>query len=284
MIRIIVDTAANLPKEIRERMGIIAIPMYVAFGNRSFRDEVELSNEMFLRMLEEGKHNPTTSQPSPADFVDIFRPVLENGNEIIAITLSAKLSGTYSSAVAAKEMLDPEYHGQAPISIVDTPFVSMGDGFLALRAVEMAQDGVSRDQIVTNLGDLMRRINILFLLPTLEFLRRGGRIGRAQAFVGGVLLNVKPLLEIKDGAVEPLERARSRQAGLRRLVEIMQERMGDGNVHVAILHFGASTDALAMEADIRSRLKIDECIQAEIGPVIAVHGGPGMIGVVFYKD
>lgn len=283
MIRVVVDTAANLPKQAREMKQIVAIPLYITFGSQSYRDEVDLSNEKFLTLLEEGKHHPKTSQPSPADFVDAFRPLLANGDEVIVIAISSKLSGTFSSAVTAKEMLDLEFGGHVPISVIDSQSVSMGEGFLALRATELAQESVSREQIVESLTELVPRIQIILLLPTLEFLRRGGRIGRAQALVGG-MLNVKPLLEIKDGLVEPLERARSRQAGLKRLVEIAHERIGGDRAHVAILHFGATADAIQLENDIRSRLDVVECIQTEIGPVLAVHGGPGMIGVVFYKD
>lgn len=283
MIRVVVDTAANLPKQMRETKHIADVPLYITFGSQSYRDEVDLSNERFLSLLEEGKHHPTTSQPSPADFIAAFRPILNLGDEIIVIAIASKLSGTFSSAVTAKEMLDSEFGGQAPISVIDSQSVSMGEGFLALRAIEMAQEGVPREQIVKKLGELVSKIQIILLLPTTEFLRRGGRIGRAQALVGG-MLNVKPLLEIKDGLVEPLERARSRQAGLKRLVEIAHERIAEDSVHIAILHFGATADAIQLENDIRSRLDVVECIQTEIGPVLAVHGGPGMIGVVFYKD
>ncbi len=283
MIRIVVDTAANMPKELRDQYHVIAIPLYVAFGNQSYRDEVELSNEQFLKWLKEGKHHPTTSQPPPADFIEVFRPLLVQGDEVVFISLPSKLSGTYASAVAAKQLLDPEFGGDAPISVVDTPFVSMGDGFLALHAARMVEKGASRSEIVSAVEAMFKRITIILLLDTLEYLRRGGRIGRAQAFLAG-MLNVKPMLEIKDGAVEPLERARSRHAGLKRLVEIVQERTGGGKLHIAVLHFAAAVDAQKLEDEVRARFNVVECYRSEIGPVIATHGGPGIIGLVFYKD
>ena len=283
MIRIVVDTGANMTPELREQFHVLAVPLYVSFGTTSYRDEVELTKEQFLKLLKEGKHHPITSQPTPNDFAEVFRPLLASGNEIICISISSKLSGTYASAAAAKKMLDAEFGGEAPISVVDTPFVSMGQGFLAIEAERMAQKGAPRADIVEALNALAQRINILFLLDTLEYLRRGGRIGRAQALIGG-MLNVKPMIEIKNGALEPLERARSRVAGLKRLLEIVQERAGDGNLHVAALHFAAAEEVAKLEAELRARFKIAELYTSEIGPVIATHGGPGIIGLVFYKD
>lgn len=283
MLRIVTDTGANLPREVRDEFGILAVPLQVAFGDKSYRDEVELTMAQFMRMLHENKHHPVTSQPSAGQFVDTYLPLLQGGDEIVSIHLPRKLSGTVASAEMAKTMLDAEFGGNAPISVLDQPSVSMGQGLLAVEAARAARAGMSRAEVVARVQHRASQVKLFFVLDTLEYLRRGGRIGRATALMGSIF-SIKPVLEIADGAVEPIERVRSRQAGFRRLVELVQQRTGGGKLHAAVLHAQALEDANRLAAELQARFNLVEFFLGEIGPVIATHSGPGAFGVAFYPD
>lgn len=290
MIRIVTDSGTNLPTALREEYNIAIVPLIVIFGNETYRDEVDLTLEEFYQKLNREKTHPTTSTPPPSAFVEAWRPILDAGDEIVSLHLPSSLSGTFSSAVNAKSQLDAERGTNTPITLVDSKWVSMAMGFQAIEGARVARQGATREQIAAAMTALDSRLTILFLLDTLEFLRRGGRIGKAQAFLG-TMFHIKPLLQFAEARVEPLERARSRKAGLKRLLELVAEppstggpRVGSGALHGAVLHGGAPEDAQYLESEIRARFNVAELYTAQIGPVIAVHAGPGVVGVVFYRE
>ncbi|MDE3092085.1 MAG: DegV family protein, partial [Chloroflexota bacterium] len=227
--------------------------------------------------------HPTTSQPSAGEFMEVYRPLLDAGKEIVSIHLPSKLSGTYASACAAKTELEAQLKKAMPISIVDTPWLSMALGLLCIAAAQAAEAGKSRDEVVAIVNALIPKLNLIFVLDTLEYLRRGGRIGGARAMLGS-MLNVKPMLEIRDGLVEPLEQPRSRAKALRRLLQIAEERADHQPIHASILHAMSPHDAADLEKEVHARFQCKEFYLTEIGPVIGVHSGPNAIGLAFYAD
>jgi DegV family protein with EDD domain len=283
MIKIVTDSSAHLPQEERRKHDIAVVPLRAIFGKKAYRDEIDLSNEQFYAMLPHAKDHPTTSQPSSGDFMEVYRPLLDAGKEIVSLHLPSKLSGTYASACAAKTELETQLKKAVPLTIVDTPWLSMALGMLCLAAAQAAEAGKSRDEVVAIVNALIPKLNLIFVLDTLEYLRRGGRIGGARAMLGS-MLNVKPMLQIENGLVEPLEQPRSRSKALKRLLQIMEERTLHQPVHVSVLHAQSPDDAAELEQQVRARFHCKEFYMTEIGSVIGVHSGPNAIGLAFYTD
>lgn len=283
MIQIVTDSSAHLPPDQRQQHNIITVPLKAIFGMDTYRDEIDLSNAEFYRMLQTRKEHPTTSQPSAGEFIEVYRPLLEAGKEIVSLHLPSKLSGTFASACAAKTELEHQFKRALPLTIVDTPWISMALGMLVIAAAQAAEAGKSRDEVVAMVNALIPRLNLIFVLDTLEYLRRGGRIGGAKALMG-TLLNVKPLLQLENGQVEPLEQPRSRAKALKRLLEIVEERADHRPLHVGVLHAEAPDEAAEIKKQVLERFDVKEFVMTEIGPVIGVHTGPDAIGIAFYSE
>lgn len=278
MIKIVTDSTAYLPEATVREHGIRVVPLYVHFGAEAFREGVELSNEEFYARLKEAPVLPTTSQPSAGEFEVVFRELAEAGHEIIAITISSKLSGTWNSAMAAKEML-PE----ADISVIDSLSTSVGLQLLVEAAVEATYNGASRQEIVDRTEESKNRMRILFVVDTLEYLAKGGRIGNAKAFMG-TLLKVKPILALQAGAIEPLEQVRSKRKAQARMLELIEEYLGDNacQARVSIANALVPEEAQMLCLQLVERLGCAQPSMAEIGPVIGTHTGPGVIGVAAF--
>lgn len=283
MVKIVTDSTAHLPLAERAKYDITVIPLHAIFGSDDYRDEVDLSNKQFYDMLPTAKHHPKTSQPSAGEFEQVYRPLLDAGKEIVSIHLPSSLSGTFASACAAKQQLETEFKRALPLSLVETPWLSMALGLLCIAAAQAAQAGKSRDEIVATVNALIPKLNLIFVLDTLEYLKRGGRIGGAKAMLGS-MLNVKPMLQIEKGRVEPLEQPRSRAKALKRLLEILEERAGGRPLHASVLHAQDPDEAASLEKQIRSRFDCKEFYITEIGPAIGVHTGPDAVGLAFYAE
>jgi DegV family protein with EDD domain len=238
---------------------------------------VEISQDEFFELLPNANPLPKTSQPSPADFEEVFRPILDAGDEIIAITLSSKLSGTYNSAHNAAMTLEG-----APISVVDSMSASAGIALIVLAAARMVEAGRSREEIVSRLEAMAQQVFLVLTLDTLEYLKRGGRIGGAAAFLGG-LLRVKPLIMLKDGVIEAAGRARSRPKAIQQIIEMESGRFGDRPVWVAVAQAQAS-DVGELEALAKEQLNVTELLRANVGPVVAAHTGPGVLGIAAVSE
>ncbi len=277
-ICIVTDSTASLPAEVVAKYGIRVVPLSLSFGNETFRDGVDINSEEFLRRLKVAKQLPTSSQPAIGDFVTLFEEIVPNCDSIIAILLGSKFSGTYSSALRAAEDFP-----QCKISIVDTLSTYMGLGFLVQRAAEAVAEGKSHDEIVAMVEAMVPKMHIILALDTLEYLRRGGRIGGGAAFIGG-LLNIKPLLQIKDGQVEALERVRSKKKADQRLVEIMAHDVAGKPAHVVLGGVDNPQEVSEMEAMVKEQVKPVEFQIVGIGPVLSTHTGPGVVGLVYYTD
>jgi DegV family protein with EDD domain len=275
MIQIVTDSSAYLPADLVQQHNIHVIPLKVHFGEQTYRDEIDLSHEEFYRMLAEAETLPTTSQPSAGEFFDLYSRLSKDGHEIISIHISSKLSGTISSAQSAKEML-PE----AKISIIDSASTAMGLGLMALTAARAAEEGKTAAEIVAAVEKMIKAMNVVFVVDTLEYLQKGGRIGGAAALVG-TLLKVKPILCLKDGRIEPLDKVRSKRKALARLLEVTEECVESGTpVRVAVLHAQVPDEARELEKKVRARFDCAEYYFAELGPVLGTHTGPGVVGLV----
>ena len=279
MIKIVTDTTSGITPEVAQQYGITVIPMYVHFGTEMFREGIDIQLPEFFSRLKSAPQLPTTSQPSAGDFMQIYQPLVADGSEVISIHLSSKLSGTVASAHAAREMLPG-----ARIHVVDSLFISATEAMMTLEAARMAAAGKSAEAILARLNQFIAGSRIYFVVDTLEYLQKGGRIGKAAALVG-TALQMKPILMLKDGVVEAKERIRTKSKAVARLQELAtQETAGKSCRHLGILHAAAPDEARQLEADLVSQLKPAETMIAEIGPVIATHTGPGVVGVAFYAE
>ncbi len=277
-VQVVTDGTADLPTATAEAFGISVVPLYVHFGQEQFRGGVDISNEEFYRRLEGSKELPRTSQPAPADFVSVYRQALERG-PVLALHVSAKLSGTFNAALLAQQEVLGE-NPDAQIAVIDSEQASMMLGLLAIQAAGHAQAREPLEQIIDWVHRAIPRARTLFVVDTLEYLARGGRLGRAQAFLGG-LLNVKPILEITHGEVEPRERARSRRKALDRLTQLALE---EGPAESSIVAGSTDLDAARAVADqLRDGFGHQDVSVFNIGPVIGTYAGPGCVGVGVLK-
>ena len=276
-VKVITDSTADLPPALAEELGITVVPLNVHFGTEVYRDGVEITADEFYRRLVTASRLPTTSQPTPGDFLSAYDEMGQTTDEILSVHISAKLSGTMNSATQARE----EYGGESRIEIIDSLQGSMGLGMLAIAAAEAARRGGSLDDVVTETRAAIPKVGFMGLVDTLEYLEKGGRIGKAQAFVGS-LLRIKPLLTIRDGEAHPLERARTRAKGVDRLCELVQEQMPLKDL--AVVYTTTPDEARALAQRLRSFLPQGEVILSQVGPVVGTYLGPGVLGVAFRRQ
>lgn len=269
-VHVVTDSTSDIPKEIAAELGITVVPLTISFGAESFRDGVDLAADEFYARLMTVKDLPTTSQPPPALFKYNYEHLISRG-EVVSVHLSQKLSGTIESARAAARDLAPD-----KISVVDSGSVSMGLGLCAIAAARAAKDGASREECVAIAESVASRLRVAVAFETLEYLRRGGRIGRAKAFLGS-LLRLKPILTVKDGETFPVTRVRSRQKALDELFALVD---GPGEIEqICVFHTTTPADADALAGRIRARRPGVPLVLGRFGPVLGVHGGPGMLGI-----
>lgn len=279
-VAILTDSTADIPSQIAEALGITVIPVTILFGQEGFRDRIDMTPEEFYRRLAESGVHPTTSQPSAGDFVEVYRQLSQSAQSIISIHVSSDLSGTVESAHAAKAQLD----SSVPIHIVDSRSTSMGLGFMVLAAAEMVADGVEAAQIVARIEALVPQMSVLFVVDTLEYLHKGGRIGGAERYLGS-MLRIKPLLHLDNGRIEPLEKARTKPRAMARLLEIVEERISDGRPRsFAVMHATAEEEALQLKQELEERFPGQEPYLCKLSPALGVHTGPGLVGVAFYTE
>ncbi len=281
-IAFVTDSVAGMPTDLVKQYDIAVVPLQVIFGTESFRDGIDLTQDQFFERLKAAKTLPTTSQPSVADFEEAYKKLLADPNvdSIVSIHLSSTVpSGTYSSAQQAADRLSAD--SGKKITVIDSQQVYMGYGLMVLNAARAAEQGKSHDEAVKVAEDMKGRIQLILLVDTLEYLQRGGRIGGAQALLGG-LLNIKPILQIKGGRVEPLERVRSRRKAMERLVEIAADAVKGRPCQVAVGHAQAAEDAKTLAGMVREKMNVKEEFTSDLGPVISTHTGPGVLGFVYY--
>lgn len=271
-VRIVTDSTCDLPPALVAAYGITVVPLTVFFGDDAFLDSVEITTSEFYERMATAKVLPRTSQPS----VELFREAYErcgaDGNEIVSIHLSSKMSGTLNAASVAREAVAPEIH----VDLIDSYNVSLGLGLIVLEAARSAQSGASLAEVVATARRVMDRVSVHVMVDTLEYLQRGGRIGRAQSFLGSVL-SFKPILRVEDGEVSPFERVRTRSKAVERMFEIAASMARSKEMFVA--YSGNDTDARALIERLRPRLPHTDLYLGELGPVVGVHTGPSALGI-----
>jgi len=278
MIKIVTDSTAGLPEALIREHDIRIVPLYVHFGEQAFKEGIDITNEQFYERLRGVATLPTTSQPSIGEFHEVFKELVDAGHEIVALTISSKLSGTWSSAMGALEMLPG-----APISVIDSLCTSLALRQLVETALQEIAQGATRQQVADQIEQLKGKLHILFVVDTLEYLAKGGRIGNAKAFLG-TLIKIKPLLVLENGVIEPCEQVRSKSKAMARMLEMIEERLaGQGaKAHVAVAHGMALDEALAFRKQVVARLGCAEPSISEVGAVLGTHTGPGVVAIAAY--
>ncbi|MGW3910101.1 DegV family protein [Streptomyces sp. NPDC005070] len=273
-VAIVTDSTAYLPPRTMERHGITSVPLTVVLGDQALEEGTEISARSLAQALQ--KRRPvTTSRPSPETFAATYREVAEAGaTGIVSLHLSSEFSGTYDAAVLAAR------DAPVPVRVVDTGMVAMALGFCALAAADSAEAGGSVDDAVTAAEKRAAGMSAHFYVDTLDYLRRGGRIGAAQALLGSALA-VKPLLQLHDGRIELLEKVRTSSKAIARLEEIVVDRAGSAQVDIAVHHLAAPERASALADRLRARVPgLAELHVSEVGAVIGAHTGPGLLAAV----
>jgi DegV family protein with EDD domain len=273
-VAIVTDSTADLPPAMATARFITVVPLTLHFDGRSLLDGVDITAAEFYRRLPSATTHPTTSQPSPGHFADTYTDLLKNHEAVVSIHISAKLSGTFESARQAADMTDPKR-----VRVIDSEVVSMSLGLVTLAAAALASQNLDAAAIESRVLAMKPHLHTYFSVATLEFLRRGGRIGRASALLGSVL-QVKPVLCIRDGLVTPLERVRTFDRALNRVVELTREVDRGKGVCIIVGHADAQSDAERVAGELE--LIAETLMIQPLGPVVGAHAGPGVVGVGCY--
>jgi len=276
-IRIVTDSSCDLPSDLIQQHGITVLPCYVVVDDQELKDGVDIQADDFYRRLQGEGRTPTTSQPTPADFEEVYRGLTGQGHQIISIHVSGKLSGTLNSAEQAKARLDD---GSA-VEIIDSQLASIPLGLAVLDAAVLAAEGGNFHEIAGKIRQNLGQYHGLFALDTLEYLQKGGRIGKARAFMGSVL-HVKPILRLQDGEAHPVERPRNRDRAMRRLVGLTQELAPVKRL--AVIH---STDAARMaelKQGLAGILPADQIIETRFGSTLGTYMGPDALGIAITQE
>ncbi len=271
-IRIVTDSVADLPPALASANDITVIPAYVIIGDETLRDGVDISSDSFYERLGTLPRLPTTSQPTVADFHEVYQRLLAQGHQIVSIHCSGKLSGTVNSATQAKAALG----AAAQIEVVDSQLASAPQALAALNAAQWAKEMSDSRELAQRVRQSLTSYQCYVLVDTLEYLQKGGRIGKAAAFVGG-MLKVKPILTVRDGEVHPVERPRSRDRGRARLIELVRDLAPFRQINISY-----STDraqALAVRAELAAMVDPEHLVESRFGPVLGTYLGPNALGV-----
>ena len=277
MLRIVTDGAADILPAWAQEYGIDTIPVNILFGEKSYLQGVELDNEGFYKLVDESKRIPKTSQPSPHQFVEFYRKVAQKGDTILSIHITAKLSGTYASAVTAAEELKGEFN----VVPIDSACGSLGIGLMCREARKMERAGKSVDEIVSYIESIKSNVRVILTLDTLEYAKMSGRVGTMQAALASVL-NVKPIAILKDGVLNMAEKVRTRKASLDRVIEIAKEEFGGKPVYLAVVHARDLKSGEALLADAKGHFNCVETMISDLSISIAANLGPGTVGLILY--
>lgn len=278
-IAIVSDSTASMPDAVVQEYDIHIAPQVIIWNQETMLDGIDISAAQFYERLTVETSMPTTSQATVASFKEIYEKLVPQGRSIVTIVLNEQLSGTYQSAMQAKEMFPG-----ADIEVISSDSVAMGLGFQVLAAAREAKRGGSKEDVVRVARDAQNQTGLLIVLGTLEFLRRGGRIGGAAHLVG-TALNLKPVLEVRDGRIEPIERIRTKKKAIARMLDILEERVqGHRPLRITVHHTGVPEDADSVRSAVVDRFAPDELFTTLIGPVVGVHGGPGAVAIAYSVD
>lgn len=278
-VYVVTDSTADLAPETAERLGIAVVPLVVRIGGESYRDGVDITPAAFYERMRQAGVPATTSQPSPHEFVAVYERIIASAGEtrptILSLHLSARFSGTLQAAAVAKQLVAD----RAEVIVVDTKLTAYPMGYIVRRVAEAARGGAAADECIALVDRLRANTHVFFLVDTLEYLHKGGRIGRAAALVGS-LLQVKPLLTLEEGEIGVADKVRGKKKALDRLFALLAERVGDRPVRAAVLYAAVPEEAAALRERVQAMFRVEGAVDvAEIGPVVGAHVGPGTLAV-----
>lgn len=277
MTRVVADTTCGLTSHAAGELGIPLIPQIINFGEESFREGVDIDHATFMSRLLSGRELPKTAAPYPGDFISTFQQLSAKGESIVCVHPSTDVSGTVRSAEIARE----DFPG-LDIRIIDTRTIAGPLGAMVLEADKLAKAGASADDVEARVRSMMPRARIYFLVDTLEFLRRGGRIGGAQALIG-TLLQVKPILTFREGRVDQFEKERTRRRALARIKELVVTEAARGaDAHLTVMHTGVNDEAQHLADELKSELNTSDVMIMDLVPAIVTHAGPGALALGFF--
>ncbi len=276
-VKIVTDSVSDLPSDVAKELGITIIPLNVRFGTEVYRDGIDLTTEQFYEKLKYSKTLPVTSVPSPQSFADAYDKLAEGTDEILVITLSSKLSGTYDVALQSIGLMKRKCR----IEVIDSQYAVMAQGFIVITAAKVANAGANLDQVIDITHHNIQRVDFRAAFDTLEYLRRGGRIGAAQAFLGS-MLKINPIITIKDGVVEPASRTRSRTKAIDYLYKFA---MSYSHIEeIAVEDAACPDDAELLVERLSSKFPNKRIYRSKTTPVIGTHTGPGLLLIAVFGD
>ena len=280
-VAVVTDSVASIPENIMEHLGIQTVAYYIHCGQDVLRDLVTIQRAEFLSRLPVVPALPTTACPGPGDYFEKYQKLISNGvSEILSLHITSRGSAAYQAACVAKNMVAGQYPG-IRIEVIDTMNVSLCQGWMAIESARAALAGASLDDLVGMVKEMMPVTHMIQTADTLKYLYMGGRIGMAKRLMG-TLLNIKPLIGMKDGVIVSLDMAHSRLQAYNQMAAYVSDAVGQGKVKVAYVHAGALEEALKLKKIVESRLNVVESMIAELSPALAVHTGPGTTGLCFY--
>jgi DegV family protein with EDD domain len=276
-VKIVTDSIADLPPQVAQELGITVVPLHVRFGTQVYRDGINLTAEQFYEMLTKSEVLPVSSVPSPGDFAETYNRLAEETDEILVITLTSKLSGTYEVALQSVGLMKKKCR----VEVIDSQWAAMAQGFLAITAAKAAKAGAGLDEVLAVVHRNMSRVGLLGAFDTLEYLKRGGRIGKAQAFLGSVL-KVNPVIGLKDGEVFPVTRERSRAKAIEQLYNFV---MSYSNIEELAIEYATNRDEAEMLAErLNTKFPKKHVYFTRATPVIGTHTGPSLIVISVLGD
>jgi len=276
-VKIVTDSVADLPSDVVKELGITVIPLLVRFGEKVYRDGIDLTAEQFYKKLKQSKVLPGTSVPSPGTFAEAYDKLAEDTDEILAIMLSSKLSGTYEVAKQSVGLMKKKCR----VEVIDSEWATMAQGFIVMKAAKAAQAGASLDEVIAITRRTILRVDFLCTFDTLEYLRRGGRIGKAQTFLGSVL-RVNPLITLRDGVVQPAGRAHFRARAIEHLYSFAMSY--SGIEEMAVEDTACPDEAETLVERLSTKFPKERIYRSKMTPAIGTHTGPGLLLVAILGD
>ena len=279
-VRFVCDSTNDLPADYREAHRLIVVPLKVVFGDESLVDGVDIDAAGFYARMRRESRNPTTSQPTPAEFEAAFREAAAGGDSVVCTCMSSEMSGTWQSAVAAQQAVA----GELDVHVVDTRTVSIGHNNLLTAVIPMAEAGASAEEVVARIQDLIRRQRSVFTVATLEYLKRGGRIGGARALLGSVL-DIKPVLQVLDGSIAEYKKVRTSSRALEALAGELISAVGEtGRTAHAVVGHAVRVEDARRVVDMIAPHCTEPPGLIDIGPIVGAHAGPGTLGMSFFVE
>lgn len=275
-ILVITDSSASLPAELVNILDIRVIPLWLIWDEECYQDGVDIDPHSFYQRLGESRSLPTSTQPSAVEFRTFFEKIGRECSGIVCVLASSKISGTVESAHAAQEF------SPVPVKVVDSLFSAMGQGLIAVEAARAAAEGASLVEVAHRAELARAKTNLLFVVDTLEYLHKGGRIGGAKRLLG-TALDIKPILHFEDGTIQPLSQARTKKKAIKELLDIAAKRLaGSEMAEAAIVHVDCLEEAERLQKEVGSRFSPREIHISDVSPVVGTHVGPGALGLAFY--